>query len=65
MKVSRIRPCLIVAVSALMISLILFASLVITVLRSPGDWISASVTMGSVVGFAAIAVGACIIWARP
>jgi hypothetical protein len=65
MKVSRAKPCLIVAVCAMTISFILFIGLLVNVARSPGDWISASVYMATVVGFAAIAVGACLLWARP
>lgn len=65
MNVSRSRPLLILAVCAMAISLTLFVGLVINVLRSPGDWVSASMYMATVVGFAAIAAGACLIWAKP
>ena len=63
MKVARSTPWFVVAGIATAISFFQFVSMVKHILQSP-SWTGTSVQMATIVGFAAIAVCACLIWTK-
>lgn len=63
MKLAQSKPWFVVAVCATALSFFQFVDMVKHILQAP-SWGGTSVQMATIVGFAAIAVCACLMWTK-
>lgn len=63
MKATRSKPWFVVAAGATAISFFQFVSMVKHILQSP-SWNGTGIQMATIVGFAAVAVCACLVWTK-